>query len=870
MIGTRLAHYDITSHLGSGGMGDVYQATDTKLGRMVAIKVLPEAFARDADRVARFEREARMLATLNHPNIAAIYGFEQWDQGHFVVMELVGGTTLAERIKQGPIPLEEALPIAKQICEALEAAHEKGVIHRDLKPANIKILPDNKVKVLDFGLAKLAQAEAPASSGLSNSPTLSMAATNAGVILGTAAYMSPEQAKGRAVDRRSDIFAFGCVLYEMLTGHPAFDGDDVTEILARVVTREPDWDRLPASVPKRLRELLRLCLQKDLRKRRRDAGDVILDIDQIAAEPSEVSSAPVAQSHLRARLAWIAATVFALVAIVAVALQFRSVPAQPEMRLEITARAMRYPAQFAISPDGLSIVYSASTNGPQQLWLRRLDRVEAQPLMGTEGGGSPFWSPDSRAIGFFASNRLFRLDFDGGPPRPLTDAVLSTGGAWNQNGVIVFSRSLVSPLFRIPSSGGEAVPVTKLDASLYSNRTPRFLPDGKHFLFHVVGRPEVQGVYLGSLDGSAPKLLTPADAHGEYLEPGYVVYISQGVLLARRLNVERGELTGPTETIANSVPYSAAVGLGAFSVSATGRVAYQVGAAARRQLVWYDRKGTAKPAADADVNELQSAELSPDGSRIALDRTVQGNRDIFLFDLLRGNMTRFTFEPVQDGLPVWSPDSTQIVFESKRKGPYDLYLKMASGAMGEKPLLESDNDKWPMDWSKDGSYLMYYENDPKTGGNLIALPMNAGDKKSVVIANSPFEERNGQFSPDGRWVAYETNESRRTEIVVQSFPVPSNKWQVSTNGGIQPRWRRDSTELYFIGPDSKMMAVPIKISGSTLDPAMPVALFQARVPAVPKPQYSISADGRFLINEQVEDPSVNSITLILNWHAKQQ
>ena len=866
-IGTLLGSHEIRALLGKGGMGEVYRARDTKLKREVAIKILPDEFARDSDRVSRFQREAEVLASLNHPGIATIYDLQEASGLRYLVLELVEGDTLADRLKRSPFSVEEALNIAKSICEALEAAHEKGIVHRDMKPANVKITPDGKAKVLDFGLAKAIEA-GPASAVLSNSPTM-LSGTMGGHIIGTAAYMSPEQAKGRPVDRRTDIFAFGCVLFEMLSGRPAFDGEDVTEILAQVVTREPDWDRLPASVPKRVRELLRLCLQKDTKRRRRDAGDLILDIDQIMAELSNVAPVAIVQSPSYPRVAWIAAMVFAVVAIVAIAFQFRSAPTSPEMRLDITARAMRYPAQFALSPDGLSVVYSASTEGTQRLWLRRLDRVEAQPLAGTEGGGLPFWAPDSRSIGFVASNRLFTLDLDSGPPRLLTGAGLATGGAWNQDGVILFAPlSLSGPLFRIPASGGEAVPVTKLDASINSSRIPRFLPDGKHFLFYVVGRPDQQGVYLGSLDGTAPKRLTPADAHGEYVEPGYVAFINQGVLLARRLDLKRGELTGPTQTIADSVPYTAAVGLGAYSVSASGRIAYQVGAAARRQLMWYDRRGTAKPAAEADVNELQSAELSPDGRRVALDRTVQGNRDIFLFDLLRGNTTRFTFEPAQDGLPVWSPDSMRIAFESKRKGPYDLYVKMASGAVAEQPLLESDHDKWPTDWSKDGSYLMYYENDPITGGNLFALPMDGSDKKPVVIANSPFEERNGQFSPDGQWVAYETNKSRRPEIVVQSFPVPSSQWQVSNSGGTQPRWRRNGTELYFIGPDLKMMAVPIKISSSRLEPTIPVALFQTRVPQVPKPQYAVSTDGRFLVNEQVEDPAANSITLILNWHPK--
>jgi serine/threonine protein kinase len=864
MIGTKLAHYEITVHLGSGGMGDVYQATDTKLGRSVAIKFLPKAFGHDTERVARFQREARVLASLNHPNIAAIHGVEEIDTRHFLVMELVAGETLADRIKHGAIPIEEALPIAKQIAEALEEAHEKGVIHRDLKPANIKITPDGKVKVLDFGLAK-AMEPAPAAT-FSNSPTLlSVAASKAGVILGTAAYMSPEQAKGRTVDRRTDIFAFGCVVYEMLTGRPAFEGEDITGILAHVLTREPDWNALPPRLPARLTELLRMCLQKDVRKRRRDAGDLVIDIDQISTEEPQ----PLIVSKGNARLAWITTTVFAVAAIVLLGLLLRPGPIPPELHVSIVTPSTTSPTELALSPDGTRVLFVGSNNGRQQLWIRRLDKDDAEPLPGTETAISPFWSADGRSIGFFTSGKILRMDLGGGPPQFLVN-VADTGGGqgtWNREGTILFSTSLATPIFRISAPGDRPIATTQpATIHTYGHMAPRFLPDGKRFLFYATGTPDTQGIYLGALDGGVPKRLTAADSHGEYLEPGYLLYMQQGKLLARKFDVSRGELSGNAQTVAESVAYEAPIARGAFSTSVNGRVAYRVGTSPRRALTWYDRAGKRSVLAEPDGTELVSADLSPDGRRVALDRTVMSNRDVWLLDLLSGAKKRFTFDPAQDGFPVWSPDSTQIVFESKRKGPYDLYIKSLGGTAAEHPVLESSVDKWPLDWSKDGKYVLYYEANPNSAGDLMALRMSTPAQAPIPIANGPSEELYGQFSPDGKWVAYETSESGRSEIVVQGFPNASSPSQVSNQGGTQPRWSRDGKELYFIGLDFKMMAVGIKISGSSLESTTPTPLFQTRVSLVPKHQYSVSSDGRFLVNELVE--SDTPISLILNWRAK--
>ncbi len=886
MIGTKLAHYQITAHLGSGGMGDVYQAADSKLGRSVAIKFLPEAFNHDAERVARFEREARVLASLNHPNIAAIYGFEQSASHHFLVMELVPGETLAERIRRGPIRTDEAFAIANQICDALEAAHEKGVVHRDLKPANVKVTPEGTVKVLDFGLAKAFETDAPDAAS-SNSPTLSMAATKAGVILGTAAYMSPEQAKGLTVDRRTDIFAFGALLYEMLTGRQAFQGETVGDIVAAVIRAEPDWTRLPSDALPSIRRLLRLCLQKDAKKRRQTATDVRIDIEQALAEPaaeavplSPGEGAPTASGLAgRVRAAWFAATLATATAVAFAIPYFRSAPpAPPETRVEINTPATSDPVSFALSPDGRQIVFVASSDGASRLWLRSLASTTAQPLAGTEGAAYPFWSPDSRSVGFVADNRLKRLDIGGGAPQTLATANAARGGTWNADGIILFTTGTSSPLFRVPASGGEAVAVTKLDRQS-SHRFPSFLSDGRQFLFYAQGTPETGGMYLGALDSTETQRLTTAETAGVYLslrDGGWLLWVRTGTLVAQRLDLEQKALTGDSVTLADPVAFDANNG-SAVSVSARGLVAYRTGAASRRQLAWFDRSGKALGAMGApDENGLTSPSVSPDGRRVAVHRTVQGNADIWLLDGTRTN--RFTFDAALDRWPVWSPDGSRIVFDSNRKGPRDLYQKPSSGAGEEELLVESAQIKVANNWSADGRFVFYHSIDPQAGRDLWVLPME-GDRKPWVFLNTGFEERHGQFSPDGRWVAYESNESGRNEIYIRPFSEPAasgavansaaGQWQISTAGGIFPKWRADGKELYYIGPNGEMMAAPIAATVTTMEPGAPVALFPTRifgggVDSGQGPQYDVARDGRFLVNTVLDDAS-SPITLIQNW-----
>jgi serine/threonine protein kinase/Tol biopolymer transport system component len=876
--GTRIGSYEIAAQIGVGGMGEVYRARDTNLGRDVAIKVLPETFAQDPERLARFEREAKTLASLNHPNIAHIHGLAEANGVRAFVMELVEGPTLADQIVRGPIPINEALPIAKQIAEALEAAHDHGIIHRDLKPANIKVRPDGIVKVLDFGLAKALDPQDAAIVDATLSPTMSVHATQAGIILGTPAYMSPEQARGQTIDERADIWAFGCVLYEMLAGRPPFEGEDLAGILACVLEREPDWSRLPANVPARARELLRLCLEKNPKHRRRDAGDVRIDIERALSHPvAETAAAGTARTS---RGAWRVGAVATLAGVVLTIPAMRylgetSAPSGPAMRVEITPPPQSAPLEFALSPNGRHIVFVASADGRRRLWLRALNTVDAQAMTGTDGAAYPFWSADSRSIGYFASRKLYRIDVGGGPPQELADVPVGRGGTWNADGTIVFAPTDDGPLMRIAAPGSKPGAVTHLDPGQTGHRSPQFLPDGRYFLFLADGSPSASGLYLGSLDGGAPKRLMASNVAAAYLEPNLVVFVHQGALVARHLDVVRGELTGDSMTLADVVGYDVGFKLGAFSVSADGHVAYQARILKRDELFWVDRTGGASRVAvnELDVNRLANPDLSPNGRIVAVTLDSQSNIDIWLMDLAgRGGSTRFTFDAAVDAFPLWSPDGTQIVFSSARAGSPKLYLKPSNGAPGSERLLLEQAPAFPEDWSRDGRFLLYMVLDPKTGLDLWTVDMTEKQRTPRPLVNTSSEERNGQFSPDGHWLAYQTHESGRPEVVVVSFPDPTEKRRVSTSGGTQARWRADGKELYFVASDGRLMAAPITIArqagGSRIEVGAPVSLFQTRMvgpgAATGRAQYAVARDGRFLIS-QPEESATTPITLILNW-----
>jgi Tol biopolymer transport system component len=865
---------EVLGIIGRGGMGEVYRARDTKLKRDVAIKTLPDEFSHDVDRLNRFQREAEVLASLNHPNIAAIYDLQEADGARFLVLELVEGETLAERIQRGPIPIEEALQIARRICEALEAAHEQGIVHRDLKPANIKITPDDKVKVLDFGLAKAM--ESTPTTGVSNSPTLlSAARSNAGLILGTAAYMSPEQAKGKQVDRTTDVWAFGCVLYEILTGRAVFEGETTGEILGGIFKAEPDWRRLPAETPESIRRLLRRCLEKERSLRLHDIADARIEIHDAQNGPQ---ASPAAQwPRFRRRLIAVgsALVILTLVASFALVRAFHPVPQALEMRLEISTPPTASPETLAISPDGQKIVFVAASEGQSRLWVRSLDSVSARALTGTDGASFPFWSPDSRSLGFFADGKLKRIDVDSASVLILTDAVNGgRGGSWNRDGTIIFTPSAANtPIFRISAAGGAPSAITRTNGNETNHRFPYFLPDGNHFLYYVVGAPESHGIYVSDLNGSAARRLLDVDSAPVYSSTGQLLFVRQGTLFAQDFDTKRMELKGSPSPIADRIAAAGtAQGSVAVSASMTGQLIYRsASGGGRRQVVWFDRLGKelTKVGEPTGATELS---ISPDGRRASLTQQVNQNFDLWLLDLERGVLSRFTSDPAVDNYATWSPDSRRIAFESNRKGAYDLYQKPAAAAGNEELLLASPNTKGPTDWSPDGRFLLYMDADPKNGSSdLWALPLET-DRKPFPVTQTSFNERSGQFTPDGRWIAYESDESGRYEIYIQPFPGPGGRVQVSTNGGAQARWRRDGKELFYIALDNRLMGVPIRLASNsqTIDAGAPVPLFTTHIGgaiSVPnKQQYDVSPDGqRFLMNTIIEETAL-PITVILNWH----
>jgi serine/threonine protein kinase len=865
--------FEVIGLLGAGGMGEVYRARDTKLNREVALKMLPSELALDADRLARFKREAQVLASLDHQNIGAIYGFEDADGVPALVLQLVEGPTLADRIGQGPIAFDDALPIARQIAEALEAAHERGIIHRDLKPANIKLTPDAKVKVLDFGLAKAVRGETTRVADLTQSPTMTVSGTREGLLLGTAAYMSPEQARGQPVDKRTDIWAFGCVLYEMLTGRAAFPGDTISDTLVAVLEREPDWGALPPGLPPAVRRVLERCLEKDRRQRLHDVADGRIDIE--LREPATGDAHQQPRRRMGSSLSLAIASMLTLFVILAMVWLNRSsspsAPPPAEMRVDITTPATGDPESLALSPDGQKIVFVAISEGVPRLWVRSLDSVTARPLLETGQAKYPFWSADSRSVGFFADDKLKRVDVQDGSVRALANAPLGNGGAWNGEGAILFSRAPRYRIFRVGETGGDAVPLTHLEAVPGNHSFPQFLPDGRHFLFFVDADAEARGIYVSGLDGSAPRRLLVADTTAKF-SLGHLLFVRQGSLLAQRFDAARLELSGNPFSVAEQIATMGNRGSVALSASAAGPIAYRRGIVSAEQLEWIDRSGTV-------IGNLPvmgtSPALSPDGHFVAMHRRVNGNIDIWLVETATGRTTRFTSDPGDDTQPTWSPDGRRIAFASSRKG-WDLYTKSVDGALGtEEPVFETKQDELIPDWSPDDRFLIFRAHPPAAViSDIWAVPL-AGTRKPFPVVETEFDERNAKFSPDSKWIAYQSNESGRYEIYIRPFPNAREKSQfrVSTNGGAQPTWRRDGKELYYVALDDRLMAVPIQVApnAAAVAAGTPVALFASRIvggAVQPNPQYTPSPEGkRFLIHTVGEIVNSSPITVILNWKA---
>ena len=672
--GARRGPYEITAKIGAGGMGEVYRARDTKLDRDVALKILPAAFASDPERLARFEREAKTLAALNHPHIAHIHGLEESDGVRTLVLEFVDGPTLADRIAHGPIPINEALTIARQIAEALEAAHDQGIIHRDLKPENIKVRTDGTVKVLDFGLAKALDPTSAATADVTASPTITAPAlmTGAGMIVGTAAYMSPEQARGKAVDRRTDLWAFGCVLFEMITGRRVFPGATVSDTIAAVLERSPDWTALPPATPPRLRHVLAHCLDKDPKHRWRDIADVRIELDDAEAWRPQTDRVSPKTSRAAERAAW-ALLVALAAAVAAVATpMFRTAPAPAEIRFNLLfpRGVAAHSAQLAISPDGQQIVVAPSFQQPSPLWLRPLASTSGRLLTGTEGASFPFWSPDGQSIGFFADQKLKRLDVNSQAIQILADAPVARGGAWQADDTILFAPNATGPLFRVPATGGQPTVATHLQKGQNDHRAPFILPDGLHFLYYARGEAQVRGVHVARLDGTETKRLLDADGAAVYARSGHLLFPRQGELLAQSFDAIRLTLDGEAFRVADSVSVNPGISLASLSASASGPIAYGTDSIRRTQFAWFDRSGRRlETLGTPDQRSLANPSLSPDGGRIAFGRLVGGNWDVWLIDM-QGALSKFTSALSIDWNPVWSPDGQQIFYQSSPSNIY--------------------------------------------------------------------------------------------------------------------------------------------------------------------------------------------------------
>jgi Tol biopolymer transport system component len=873
--GTRLGAYEILTLIGSGGMGEVYRARDSRLNRDVAIKVLPAQVAADHDRLARFEREAQVLASLNHPNIAQIHGVDDSSGTPALVMELVEGATLADRIAKGPIPLDEALPIAKQIADALEAAHEQGIIHRDLKPANVKVRPDGTVKVLDFGLAKAFDPTASSGAGATMSPTLSIHATQAGIILGTAAYMAPEQARGKAVDKRADIWAFGCVLFEMLTGRRAFDGGDISTTLAAVLKTDPDWQLLPVTTPTGLRRLLVRCLKKDPKDRLQAVGDARVELGELLSGPSEnaalLTITPGRATLLDRFRVFTAGALLAFVATAAVA-GWRSWghrAAEPaKVAFEIVTDFSAFPNQFTLSPDGTRLVAVIVTDSGPALWLRRLDEVEGHILGATTvtGGFYPFWSADSRFLAFFADGKLNKIDASGGPVQALCDVQVGKGGTWNRDGVILFGAS-DGPLFSVAAGGGLPRQVTALDRARgdAAHVHPKFLPDGRHFIFLVQStKAENTGLYLGSLGSQETRRLVASNVMGVFAAPDHLLFARDTTLMAQRFDTRRFELEGDPVPVAQDIGLDSSNGVVAIAASDTGVLAYRTGAA-QRVLRWVDRTGKLLSQI-GEVGSHSNAALAPGGDQLAEGHVNGGTSDIWIVDLQRGSSSRFTFGQESDGNPIWSPDKQQILFASARSGGVrNLYLKNASGAGSEELLLKTDRDKFPTDWSRDGQYILYTElSSPR---HVWALPMR-GDRKPIPVLNTSANEYSARLSPDGYWIAYDSDETGGPRVYVQTFPPGGGKWQVSISGtnAYDPRWRGDGRELFYLTSTGVWSVDVTTTMPRAFTTAVPRKLFDTNslVAGSTVTRYDVTADGqRLLLN--VENFVQRPIRVVLNW-----
>jgi eukaryotic-like serine/threonine-protein kinase len=877
--GTQLGPYEITAPLGAGGMGEVYRARDTRLERTVAIKILPAHFSADPVRKQRFEREAKTISNLNHPHICVLHDVGSQDGIDYLVMECVEGETLAKRLEKGPLPLDQVAKYGMQIADALDRAHRNGVVHRDLKPGNI-MLTTTGAKLLDFGLAKpaspLASVATLTATAVKQSP-----ATEQGAIVGTFQYMSPEQVEGKELDGRSDIFSFGAVLYEMVTGKRAFEGKSQLSVASAILEKEPETiSAAKPMTPPALEHAVKKCLSKLPDERWQSASDLASELKWIAESGSQtgVAGRALVGRTKWQRASWLLAATFFLLAVAGGAAWWK------ESNRRVPPMYFHSPVPFAandlaLSPDGrtLAIVaYSAQANN-YVLWTNEVGGRLTNSLAGTQGASYPFWSPDGKFIGFFADGKLKKVDASGGQTQVLCDAPNGRGGTWNRDGVILFTPDALQGLFRVSSWGGSPVELTKPDRSRFqaSHRWPVFLPDGKHFLYlasNFSGQLEYNAIFLGSLDSQETRLLVNTSANAAYAEPGYLLYLRDNALVAQPFDRRRYVLSGEPHTLNDDVLYTPLVDRAVFSVSSGGVLVTQTGkGAALSQLMWFDRTG--KSAGSVGVpGSYNNVRLSPDGHRIATDQTDTDGRniDIWVHEPVRRMVTRLTFDPSLDEAPIWSPDGKQILFTSNRKQlGFHFYLKNADGSGFEEEVADLGPgllaNAW--DWSRDGKYALI-----RKGIELWYFSWSERVAKPLLQAK--WTARNAQFSPDGRWVAYASNETGRMEIYVSAFPIANGKWQVSSAGGQEPRWRQDGRELFYLSAEGKLMAVAVT-AGASFEAGLPTVLFQTHrrqpVSAQDFFSYDVSGDGqKFLIATRVDEANSAPLTVLLNWTSEME
>jgi Tol biopolymer transport system component len=880
--GTRLGTYEIVAPLGAGGMGEVFRARDTRLGREVAIKVLPAVFASDPDRLARFEREAQTLAALNHPNIAHIHGLEESGSVPALVMELVEGDDLSAVIARGALPLADALAIARQIADALEAAHEQGIIHRDLKPGNVKVRGDGTVKVLDFGLAKALDPGSLAGMDPAQSPTLTARATQLGTIIGTAAYMSPEQARGKSVDRRADIWAFGAVLYEMLTGRRAFAGDDVSTTLASVLKDEVDWSALPAPLPPSIHRLLRRCLERDPRRRLSAMGDARLELEEIAAEAPATASAPL--DTRRPRIVPLAVGIAALAVLATVGVTRLLAPGAPAHGGGLARLAVTLPPgdivtnadmmPFALSPDGTQLAYVGAHNGKELLFVRTMTEAGPVPLSGTEGARSPFFSPDGKWIGFFAAGKVKKVAVGGTELQVVCDNAWDPrGGCWGTDDLIYFAPTNIAGIWKVPAQGGTATELTRLDRAHgeTSHRWPFVLPDHKTLLFTIWTGPgynECRTV-AQSLATGKRRVLMPGGNQPHYLPSGYLLYSRLDDLFAVRWRPSQEDLGGAVPIQLPEHPKMGNEGAGAYAVSETGTLVFLAGGDSRyaHQLVWVDRDGKTElvPAPERDY---EAVAISPDGHQAAVQLEA-GAEEIWLYDFARQTLAPLVAGNGSSQAPVWTPDGQRIVYRATRQGTRNLFWKPANGAGDEVRLTSREGVvQSPTCVSPDGRWVVYSEGGGfASNGGIWAVPL-AGERTPQTLVNTPAAEQAGRVSPDGRWLAYASNASGVFEICLQPFPGPGPSQQVSNGGGLEPLWSRDGRELFYQKGD-RAMAVDVSARGGVAVVGQPRVLYEGafRRSINANTGYDVALDGRRFLRVRPTQPELpaDRIDVVLGW-----